>query len=74
MKKLWTLHFRLPAAVWFSILEALPPRIAARAADNIRDLGALYSDNPYCQHLCNTLAGADLDYGFDFRKMMRAGA
>ena len=65
--------FRLNGAVWFSILEALGPGVAGRAADNMRDLGVLYSDNPYVEHLCNTLAAAEsaaLNDSFDFRDML----
>jgi hypothetical protein len=53
--------FRLNGAVWFSILEALGPAFGARAAHNMRDLGVLYSDNPYCENLCNRLADAELE-------------
>jgi hypothetical protein len=53
--------FRLHGAVWFSILEAAGPEFARRAIDNMRDLGLLYSDNPYCEHLCNRLADAELE-------------
>jgi hypothetical protein len=52
--------FRLHGAVWFSILEAAGPEFARRAIDNMRDLGLLYSDNPYCEHLCNRLADAEI--------------
>src|SRR6476646_7349211 len=33
---------RLNGAIFFSILEALGPQIAARIADNMRDFGVLY--------------------------------
>ena len=52
---------RLHSAVWFSILEALGPETARRAAANMYDLGLLYSDNPYCEELCTRLADAELD-------------
>ena len=34
------------SAIWFALLEALGPEIAARAADNLRDFGVLYSYDP----------------------------
>ena len=43
-------------AMWFSLIEALGPEIAARAADNLRDFGVMYSHNPRVEALCNTLA------------------
>lgn len=52
---------RLNGAVWFSILEALGPIVAARAADNMRDMSIMYSDNPYCEYLCNKLANAETE-------------
>jgi hypothetical protein len=62
---------RLNGAIFFSILEALGPQIAARIADNMRDFGVLYSDNPYCEQLCNTLADAELEaQNFDFRDLL----
>jgi DNA-dependent RNA polymerase len=64
---------RLNGAIWFSILEALGPKVAARVADNMRDFGVLYSDNPYCEQLCNTLADAELEAqegSFDFRDLL----
>jgi hypothetical protein len=51
---------RVHSAVWFSILEALGPDIARRAAANMYDLGLIYSDNPYCEELCTRLAHAEL--------------
>ena len=42
--------------MWFSLIEALGPEIAARAADNLRDFGVMYSYNPRVEALCNTLA------------------
>jgi hypothetical protein len=69
--------FRLNGAVWFSILEAIGPKAAAKAVDHMRDLGVLYSDNPYCEHLCNTLADAELEArespDFDFRDLVTGG-
>ena len=65
---------RLNGAIFFSILEALGPQIAARVADNMRDFGVLNSDNPYCEQLCNTLADAELEVqegNFDFRESAR---
>ena len=44
------------SAIWFSLIEALGPEIAARAADNLRDFGVLYSYDPRVEALCNTLA------------------
>jgi hypothetical protein len=43
-------------AIWFSLMEALGPEIAARAADNLRDFGVLYSHDQRIEGLCNTLA------------------
>ena len=43
-------------AMWFSLIEALDPEIAARAADNLRDFGVMYSYNPRVEALCNALA------------------
>jgi hypothetical protein len=37
-------------------MEALGPEIAARAADNLRDFGVLYSYDPRIETLCNILA------------------
>jgi hypothetical protein len=64
---------RLPGAVWFSILEALGPTIAAKAIDNMRDLGVLYSDNPYAEHFCNTLAAGESE-AIHGRMLMKRGA
>jgi len=50
---------RLPGAVWFSLLDVLGPTIAAKAIGNMRDLGILYSDNPYAEQFCNTLADGE---------------
>jgi hypothetical protein len=64
---------RLNGAIFFSILEALGPQIAARVVDNMRDFGVLNSDNPYFEQLCNTLADAEVEAresGFDFRDML----
>lgn len=39
----------------------------------MRDFGVLYSDNPYCEQLCNTLADAELEAqegDFDFRSLL----
>jgi hypothetical protein len=44
------------SAIWFSLMEALGPEIAARAADNLRDFGVLYSHDSRIEGLCNTLA------------------
>jgi hypothetical protein len=44
------------SAIWFSLMEALGPEIAARAADNLRDFGVLYSHDPRVEGLCNALA------------------
>jgi hypothetical protein len=44
------------SAIWFALLEALGPEIAARAADNLRDFGVLYSYDPRVEGLCNALA------------------
>jgi len=65
--------FRLHGAVWFSILEALGPDVAARAVDHMRDLGVMYSDNPYCERVCNKLADAETkarEGEYDFRNML----
>jgi uncharacterized membrane-anchored protein len=44
------------SAMWFSLMEALGPEIAARAADNLRDFGVLYSYDPRVEERCNALA------------------
>jgi hypothetical protein len=50
---------RVSGAVWFSLLEALGPRFAARATANMADFGTMYADNAYAEQLCNSLAQAD---------------
>jgi hypothetical protein len=66
--------FRVQGAIWFSIVDALGPKVAARAAHSMRDFGVLYSDNPYCEQLCNKLADVELEAqeegDFDFRDML----
>jgi hypothetical protein len=44
------------SAIWFALMEALGPEIAARAADNLRDFGVLYSYDSRVEGLCNALA------------------
>jgi hypothetical protein len=44
---------RVQSAIWFSLLEALGPEVAARAVQNLRDFGVLYSEDPRCERLCN---------------------
>jgi hypothetical protein len=63
---------RVSGAVWFSLLEAMGPQFAARATANMADFGALYSDNPYAEQLCNSLAHADehTSEDFDFRELL----
>jgi hypothetical protein len=40
------------SAIWFSLLEALGPEVAAKAVRNLRDFGVPYSDDPRCERLC----------------------
>jgi hypothetical protein len=44
------------SAIWFSLMEALGPEIAARAGANLRDFGVLYPYDPRVEAACNTLA------------------
>jgi hypothetical protein len=69
---------RLSGAIFFSITEALGPQLAARVAENMRDLAVLNSDNPQLEHLCNTLADTELQVqkksDFDFRDLLTSRA